>query len=233
MLHFSEIQKITLPIFALIGSLTYAISTTTSNIIVNTDTNYSVSVPITYYLSTDLINVDTSTVNYSTPKITPKQYVCNEKMKNKISEFILLNKPITANITPSEADSYAECIIKESITNGIDPYYQTSIIYTESRFNKSAKHGLPYVYGLCGINSKVWSEYLKDNDIIHKNSDLSNPYTNIKASVAILSYYMTTSKSTKEAITKYKGYCDVGRVRANEVIKVALLLKKNKAIQIV
>lgn len=139
-----------------------------------------------------------------------------------IKQYIIDNQP---DISDKEAGKYAIEIVDQSKLNKVSPYYQAAIGKTESDFDKNAVHGLSYVYGMNGVSAKDWGGFLKEKGIIKHDKELKDPCTNIKASSAIFAYYMDHSKSVREAITRYKGYCSVGAKRADEVVKIAMMLK--------
>jgi hypothetical protein len=139
-----------------------------------------------------------------------------------IKQYIIDNQP---NMSDKEAGKYAIEIVRQSKLNKVSPYYQAAIGKTESDFDKDAIHSLSYVYGMNGVSAKDWGEFLKEKGIINHDKELKDPCTNIKASSAIFAYYMDRSKTVREAITRYKGYCSVGKERADKVVKIAMMLK--------
>jgi hypothetical protein len=142
--------------------------------------------------------------------------------KNIIKQYILTKNP---DVNERMAEGYALKIVRESKKRGNSPYIQTALLASESSFYKNPKHDISTVVGMGGIYWNVWSKKLKQERIASSINDLRNPYTNIEASSMVLSYYMDCSKTPREALARYKGFCSLGKSQANQVMSVALTLK--------
>lgn len=153
----------------------------------------------------------------------PKEEHKLEVAEIVIKDFILESNP---SIKEGYAEKLAQKIVKESELRGNSPYIQAALLASESSFYSGPKHDIKTVYGMGGIYVNVWSKTLKKEGIIWRDNDLLNPYTNIEASSYVLSVYMNMSKSPREAISRYKGYCTLGKKQANKVMEVAIALKQ-------
>ena len=147
--------------------------------------------------------------------------------KNIIKDFIKDKNPKIADAT---ANKYAVAIVRESQKRGNSPYVQTALLASESSFDANAKHSISTVIGMGGIYYDVWGKELKQRGIATNISSLKNPIVNIQASSYVLSKYMDMSKSPREALSRYKGYCSLGISQANNVMTIALKLKAREHI---
>jgi hypothetical protein len=142
--------------------------------------------------------------------------------KNIIKDFIKDRNP---KINEVVANRYAVTIVRESRKRGNSPYVQAALLASESSFNSNARHSIRTVIGMGGIYYDVWGKKLKQEGIAYNIGSLKNPYVNIEASSYVLATYMDMSKSPREALSRYKGYCSLGISQANNVMSVALKLK--------
>lgn len=150
--------------------------------------------------------------------------------KNIIKDFIKDKNP---KLTDAVANNYAMAIVRESRKRGNSPYVQTALLASESSFNANATHAIRTVIGMGGIYYDVWGKDLKKEGIAYNIASLKNPYVNIKASSYVLAQYMDVSKTPREALSRYKGFCALGRSQANDVMSVALKLKAQERIALV
>lgn len=146
-----------------------------------------------------------------------------ELTKDVIKNFI---KDQNSNVSDAFAEKLSKKIVKESNERGNSPFVQAALLASESSFRTAPKHDIKTVYGMGGIYADVWRKNLKKEGIIWNDVDLLNPYTNIEASSYILSVYMNESKTPREALARYKGYCSLGKQQENHVMKIALNLRK-------
>lgn len=145
-------------------------------------------------------------------------------VKNVIKDHILSTN---SGISEKVANKYAMAIIKESNERGHSPLIQTALLESESSFRTNPEHALTGVVGMGGIYWNVWKDKLRAEKIAYSKSDLKNPYTNIRASAYILSCYMDECKAIpRDALAHYKGYSTLGKNQANDVMKIALNLKR-------
>jgi len=115
-----------------------------------------------------------------------------------------------------------ETIISESEKYGMNPLILYSIAYTESTFRHWLEHTETTVdigskkvkikaVGLMGITWENHKEFLQELNIAETRGDLFDPVVNIKASAAILDYYMGLDKKagaktkTESALLRYFG----------------------------
>lgn len=88
-----------------------------------------------------------------------------------------------------------------------------SLCWSESEYKQECTHAVPYVVGAFGIS-------LKDGDLLP-----ANPHTfkgNLKCAAARLKRNLNKYDGNyKKALTMYKGICQVGRERADEVLNHA------------
>lgn len=128
-----------------------------------------------------------------------------ETLQNKVGQHGLLIRVMTSGASKKNA----EAVIKASRMYDVSPVVLTALIHSESSF-RHRKHDLPYVIGLGGINTKVWT------DLPH------NPHIdsgNIHCSAYILRHYLDRSADYEEAITRYKGYSKLGMAQAKKVMR--------------
>lgn len=164
------------------------------------------------------INID------KTQLYTNKEVVQNIQCMN-IKDFILEQN---TNITDTQANKLAKVIVKESAKNEVSPYFQAALINSESSFRFNVKHDISNVIGISGIYWTVWSDRLKNENICWNKNDLNNPYTNIAASSFIFGYYNKMSSTPREAISRYKGFCTLGKKQAAKVTEIAVSLKSRE-----
>jgi soluble lytic murein transglycosylase-like protein len=128
-----------------------------------------------------------------------------EILQSKVAQHGLLIRVMTSGASKTNA----EAVINASKMYNVSPVVLTALIQSESSF-RFRKHDLPYVIGLCGINTKVWT------DLPH------NPHTdsgNIHCSAYILRHYLDKSDGDyEEAVTRYKGYSRLGMAQAKRVM---------------
>jgi len=115
-----------------------------------------------------------------------------------------------------------ETILSESEKYGMNPLILYSIAYTESTFRHWLEHTETTVdigskkvkikaVGLMGITWENHKEFLQELNIAETRGDLFDPVVNIKASAAILDYYMGLDKKagaktkTESALLRYFG----------------------------
>lgn len=178
-------------------------------------------------------NFKTSEKDYSAQILERQNKILAEKSSKEYREKKATQKIIVAyiqekntKISQVQAEKYAETIIKVSKENGTSPYIQTALLASESSFIANPKHDISNVIGMGGIYWSVWHKELKEEGIAYSKDELRNPYKNIMASSMIFSTYMKESKTPREALARYKGYCSLGKKQANAVMTVALNLKQ-------
>jgi hypothetical protein len=150
-----------------------------------------------------------------------KKYNLTKKI---ISGFIKDNNNM---LSDTQAEKYAVKIIQESNKRGHSPYVQAALLASESSFKNNPKHDIRTVIGMGGIYYDVWSKALKQEKIAYSIDSLRNPYVNIEASAYVISYYNNCA-NIRTALAKYKGYCALGKSQANNVMVVAIKLKKSE-----
>ena len=91
----------------------------------------------------------------------------------------------------------AQKIIATANQYAIDPIVFIALVYSESSFEVDKKHSLPYVIGLCGVNTRIWHF----TDLNVKTID-----GNLEVGARILRHYLDRSKENYlQALWSYKG----------------------------
>jgi hypothetical protein len=136
---------------------------------------------------------------------------------------------VNPSVSDYESKIWAKVIVDNAKRCGYSPFIHTSLIESESPFERAPHHLMKCDRGMTGINVVVWGDELKRVGIINSISDLDKPVIAINASSYIFNLYMKQYKGkTFNALAGYKGFCSAGKVRARNVIIAANKLKQIK-----
>lgn len=200
-----------------------------------------ISIPIGIKYYTDKINLEvikpqakiiqhkpssmTNSVKISKPRVVIRED--HQKRLDAIKK-VIRDRMVRYGVEKKRACLYTDIIIKESYKYGNSALIQAALLESESSYKSNPKHDISTVIGMGGVYWSVWDKKLKRRGLAYSMNDLRDPIKNIQASAFILNLYMKQSNnSIKEALARYKGYSSLGKQQANNVIRIAMEMKKN------
>lgn len=154
---------------------------------------------LTYKFTNSLDNEQNKNARLTTEVTLLREELDNMRQINlKLLEEVELRNDVTS------------VIVDASRHYNLDPKLLALVVKSEGNFRPNPNHKLPYVVGAGGINVKAHPKTLHN-----PQSYVGNFY----ATAEIIEKYLRNSDSLTLALTKYKGFSNVGYLQAKEIVK--------------